>query len=582
MVADTGGGKVYLLYDATENEERVHDFGLIVLGVGAICVVGAYALSRRVAAVAAGPLLDLTDRLSTWAPGSPDLAVTRDDEAGRLIEAFNRMQNQVDRSIAREREFAGNLSHEVRTPLAAIRSDSELMLLTQVLTPDQRQRLARIVDNVDDVVVCLESARAMARDQLRPPEPVDLAQCMADAWRGHEAQADLADLWLDNRIPEGHVLILDRYALLTVLRNLVRNAIEHAAPATLMASLTGDGALALRDDGKGIDEADLPFLFRRYFSGRLRDAGGLGRDETAHGLGLAIAKRVCDMQGWTLTVESSRMGPARGTCFLLRFRTNRHGCDADFTILRLWPVYTAPLSLTCALPQFCHAHSSHARAARAVQTAYLLTHVLGVPALLACLAWWINASGLDMTIARTLFDPAIDDFPCIPRAGWSLSATAWCWPCPSAWAWARWAWRWSPPGCRPGSRRAGRPGRGGDLPAGPAGGEPAQALHDTAAPLRPGDAGRLYAVSAALVDLGASPGGRCIAQRARRRGLCHAEPVFRRLGDGAAGRWGGLALGLGAGLGFSAVRVLQGAHFLSQTVWSAALLWFLGRWCSIR
>ena len=308
MVADTGGGKVYLLYDATENEERVHDFGLIVLGVGAICVVGAYALSRRVAAVAAGPLLDLTDRLSTWAPGSPDLAVTRDDEAGRLIEAFNRMQNQVDRSIAREREFAGNLSHEVRTPLAAIRSDSELMLLTQVLTPDQRQRLARIVDNVDDVVVCLESARAMARDQLRPPEPVDLAQCMADAWRGHEAQADLADLWLDNRIPEGHVLILDRYALLTVLRNLVRNAIEHAAPATLMASLTGDGALALRDDGKGIDEADLPFLFRRYFSGRLRDAGGLGRDETAHGLGLAIAKRVCDMQGWTLTVESSGWG----------------------------------------------------------------------------------------------------------------------------------------------------------------------------------------------------------------------------------------------------------------------------------
>ena len=43
-----------------------------------------------------------------------------------------------------------------------------------------------------------------------------------------------------------------------------------------------------------------------------------------------------------------------------------------------------------------------------------------------------------------------------------------------------------------------------------------------------------------------------------------------------AWRWGGLALGLGAGLGFSAVRVLQGAHFLSQTVWSAALLWFLG------
>ena len=320
MVAETERGTVYLLYDATDNEERVHDFGLIVLGVGAICVVLAYALSRRVAGVAVGPLLELTDRLSTWAPGSPDMAVTRDDEAGRLIEAFNRVQNQVDRSIAREREFAGNLSHEVRTPLAAIRSDSELMLLTQALTPDQQQRLTRVVDNVDDVIVSLESARAMARDQLRAPQAVDISECMEDAWRGYAAQAELADLRFDNQLPAGRVLMLDRYALLTVLRNLVRNAIEHAAPATLTVALDAQGGLQLRDDGKGIAASDLPFLFRRYFSGRLRDSGAAGGDETARGLGLAIAKRVCDMQGWSLTVESSQaQGPARGTCFRLRF-----------------------------------------------------------------------------------------------------------------------------------------------------------------------------------------------------------------------------------------------------------------------
>ncbi|WP_251862930.1 HAMP domain-containing sensor histidine kinase [Achromobacter sp. Marseille-Q4962] len=317
MVADTGRGKVYLMYDASDNEQRVRDFGLFVLGVGAICVVGAYALSRRVAAIAVGPLLELTDRLSTWAPGSPDLAVTRDDEAGRLIEAFNRVQNQVDRSIAREREFAGNLSHEVRTPLAAIRSDSELMLLMQDLAPGQRQRLERIVDSVDDVIVSLETARAMARDQLRAPEPVDLAACMQDAWRGYEAMARAAELRFENHIPEGRVRELDRYALLTVLRNLVRNAVEHAAPATLRASLTAQGALELRDDGRGIDSADLPFLFRRYYRGRLRDAGGAQAGDSARGLGLAIAKRVCDMQGWSLTVASEREGERHGTCFWL-------------------------------------------------------------------------------------------------------------------------------------------------------------------------------------------------------------------------------------------------------------------------
>ena len=77
------------------------------------------------------------------------------------------------------------------------------MLLTQALTPDQRQRLTRVVDNVDDVIVSLESARAMARDELRPPEPVDLSACMEDAWRGYAAQAELAGLRFDNGSPPG-------------------------------------------------------------------------------------------------------------------------------------------------------------------------------------------------------------------------------------------------------------------------------------------------------------------------------------------------------------------------------------------
>ncbi|WP_050857715.1 histidine kinase dimerization/phospho-acceptor domain-containing protein, partial [Bordetella pertussis] len=172
MVADVEDARIYVLYDATDNEARVHDFGLFVLGVGAICIVAAYGISRRVAGVAVGPLVELTRRLANWAPGAPDLAVTRDDEAGRLIEAFNRVQNQVDRSIAREREFSVNVSHEVRTPLAAIRSDSEMMLLAAGLDEGQRTRLVRIVANVDNVSTALESARAMARDEPRAPERV--------------------------------------------------------------------------------------------------------------------------------------------------------------------------------------------------------------------------------------------------------------------------------------------------------------------------------------------------------------------------------------------------------------------------
>ena len=330
VIANPPQGKFFVLYDATDNEDRVFDFGLIVLGLGVISIVASYGVARKVAQLAVGPMLNLTDQLAKWAPGSPDLAVERNDEAGRLVEAFNRVQNQVDRSLAREREFAANLSHEVRTPLAAIRSDGELMLLASQVSDDQRTRLTRVVKNVDSVTAALESARAMARDELRAPEPVDLRDCMQAAWQGLEAHAEQAGLLLDDQLQPGNVRTLDRYALLTVLRNLIRNAIEHAAPAQLSVSAV-EGGIVLGDNGKGIRAADLPFVFDRYYSVRLRDMrsgngngnGAADAPEAAaaleRGLGLAIAKRVCDMQAWSLTVQSATEGADRGTRFTLRF-----------------------------------------------------------------------------------------------------------------------------------------------------------------------------------------------------------------------------------------------------------------------
>ncbi|MGE8601646.1 sensor histidine kinase [Bordetella trematum] len=319
MVADAGEGigRVYVLYDATENEARVLDFGLFVLGVGAVCIIIAYGLARRLAGYVVRPLNEVTNRLVNWAPGAPDMTVTRDDEAGRLVEAFNRVQNRVDRSIAREREFAANLSHEVRTPLASIRSDIEMLQMSATATPEMQRRLQRIIDDVDSISASLESARAMARDEPLAPETVLLAECMQAAWQGLEASAERAGLVFINAIDPQASRELDRYALLTVLRNLLRNAIEHAAPATLYVSLDHQGRLVLADDGRGIAAAELPFVFQRYHSGRLRDSAAVSAHALPHGLGLSIAKQVCDMQGWHLTVESHCEGPERGTRFTL-------------------------------------------------------------------------------------------------------------------------------------------------------------------------------------------------------------------------------------------------------------------------
>ncbi|MEI2416973.1 HAMP domain-containing sensor histidine kinase [Orrella sp. JC864] len=312
-------GLAVIYYDATENEARVDEFGLIVMLLGLACTLGAYLVARRVARLAVGPMLRLTHQLASWAPGAPDMTVDRDDEAGRLVEAFNRVQNRLEQTLAREREFSANLSHEIRTPLAAMRSDVEIMLLDPHLPGQDRMRLERTLRGIDSVVVALQAAQALAREEAGAAEPVALADCLHDAWGAQAAAAERAGLRLVDRVPPHVVVELDRYALLMVLRNLVRNAIDHAAPATLTVEAV-DGGLDFRDNGPGIAPGDLPFVFERYYSAARRDVGSQAEPGALRrGLGLAIAKRVCDAQGWRLDVQASNDGPDRGTRFRLRF-----------------------------------------------------------------------------------------------------------------------------------------------------------------------------------------------------------------------------------------------------------------------
>src|SRR3546814_15106468 len=95
--------------------------------------------------------------------------------------------------------------------------------------------------------------------------------------------------------------------LMTVIRNIVRNAIAHAAPGTLEIASAGHG-LVFSDDGPGVSQVDAPHLFDRYYSTRRFDVTP-GEERAPRqgevGLGLAIAKRVCLVQGWGLEIAGN-------------------------------------------------------------------------------------------------------------------------------------------------------------------------------------------------------------------------------------------------------------------------------------
>lgn len=310
----TGAGRLVVAYDAHRNEAQVRQYGLYLLGLGALCIAAAVVTGRRLAAIVVAPLERLTARLSAWIPGEKGDAPVASREEARLLDAFGRVQSRFEDAIAREREHAANLRHELRTPMTAIRTDLEMLAETPQLPEGARARVSRMIRSLDALGDALEAAAALTRHAPARAEPVDLARCVDDAWLTLEPAARASGLVFVNRTLAGQALVADRHALLTILRNLLRNASEHAAPAR--CTVYGDShALVVEDDGPGLPPDLLPLVFERAWRGRRADRGDDG-NQTDRGLGLAIARQMAELNGWTL---SARTRPDGGLRFELTF-----------------------------------------------------------------------------------------------------------------------------------------------------------------------------------------------------------------------------------------------------------------------
>lgn len=312
-VMQTAEGLLYVQYDAEQHEEKVRQFGYYLIGLGVLCIALAALVASQIAAIVVAPLERLARLLGEWAPGA--MPTDDDDEEARLLTAFRRVQERFEEGIAHEREFVANARHEIRTPLTALRTDLEMLALNA--GADMQQRLQRAITSVDEIAGSLDLAHTLAQQRAQNAEPVDLALCVDAAWASLAGVSGTDRLGFSNRVEAGVNVVADRHALLTILRNLIRNAAEHAAATHCTVTHTGRG-IEVADDGVGIAAEDMPLVFDRYHRGRRVDAPdqpGTGE----RGLGLAIARQIADLNGWQLTVESA---PGLGTCFILRLNAS--------------------------------------------------------------------------------------------------------------------------------------------------------------------------------------------------------------------------------------------------------------------
>ena len=312
-VMQTSEGLLYVQYDAEQHEEKVHQFGFYLIGLGVLCIAVAALVASQIASIVVAPLERLARLLSEWAPGT--MPTDEADEEVRLLTAFRRVQERFEEGIAHEREFVANARHEIRTPLTALRTDLEMLALNA--GADMQQRLQRAITSVDEIAGSLDLAHTLSQRHAQTSEVVVLAHCVDAAWASLADVAGIERLDFSNRVSEEVSVVADRHALLTILRNLIRNAAEHAAALHCTVTHTQRG-IEVADDGVGIAPEDLPLVFDRYYRGRRIDAPGQTSDGD-RGLGLAIARQIADINGWQLAVESA---PGQGSCFILHLTTH--------------------------------------------------------------------------------------------------------------------------------------------------------------------------------------------------------------------------------------------------------------------
>jgi two-component system OmpR family sensor kinase len=303
-------------------DDTLHRLLLIELAVAGGVLVGLIGLGYWLVRLGLRPLTAIEATAAQIAAGDYSRRVERADEqteVGRLGRSLNEMLAQIEGAFAerqasedRLRQFVADASHELRTPVSAIRAYAELFERGAKMRPDDLERsMAGIEREARRLSLLVDDLLLLARlDQGRPLEraPVDLVELAGEAVDA--ARAVDPGRPLELRTNGSLVVTGDSLRLRQVIDNLLANVRAHTPPtaaATVsVGSENGSAFVEVTDCGAGLPPDTRERVFERFYRGdasRSRASGGAG-------LGLAIVKAIVEAHGGTATADSE---PGAGT-----------------------------------------------------------------------------------------------------------------------------------------------------------------------------------------------------------------------------------------------------------------------------
>lgn len=308
------GGRLVLVRPAQLGPGDLRPLGwtLVPAGLAGALLAGLLALllARRLTR----PLAEVSEAAARLAAGERHVAVPvrGRDELSRLARTFNDMSDELGRAREAERTFLLSVSHELKTPLTAIRGYAEGLEEGAVEAGEAgrtiRAESARLERLVADL---LDLARLDRREFSIAVSPVDLGALAAEVGRRHAARARAFGVTLTVKAPPTAWVSGDHDRVLQIASNLVENALRATPPDGRVTIEVAPGTLTVCDTGPGLAAGDLPRAFDRFY---LHEKLARGRQEGS-GLGLAVVAELATAMGGSTSVESE---PGRGARFSVR------------------------------------------------------------------------------------------------------------------------------------------------------------------------------------------------------------------------------------------------------------------------
>lgn len=243
-----------------------------------------------------------------------------EDEIDRLGQTFNRMIDRIRSSFDRVMRFTADASHEIRTPIGAMRSEVEQALENRRTVEEYERVLASCLEELDKLGTIANNLLTLARADMQEKRPafaeVNLSEVLAGVSDIGAALAQQKNIRFESSVPSGLAVRGDAEKLSRLFTNLVDNAVRYTdkgGHVCLKAEAqNGRVSVAVEDSGIGIEESELSRIFDRFYRS---ERGRLSSPEGS-GLGLSICAAMAKEHRAEIDVETT---PGQGSTFLVIF-----------------------------------------------------------------------------------------------------------------------------------------------------------------------------------------------------------------------------------------------------------------------